>query len=115
RGDRRAAGAPRPLPPRGVARTPDPGPALARQPTRRRWLSDGEDIRAGEIGTLEQQRLAGRFRQGVGKTIADVEPGRVPASAEPAKRLDRRFRLANIDRDPLDFAIVEKRLQIGQP
>ena len=74
----------------------------------------GSDVGTGKVAALEQQFLAGRLRQGIGEAVADIQRRRMPAAAEPAERIDGQIGLTRIDRDALDFTIVEKRTQIAQ-
>ena len=71
------------------------------------------NIGVNEVVALEQQRLAQGFGERVGETIANVEPGGMATSAEPAKSVDRDLRLLRRDRRNLDWKIPEQPLEIG--
>ncbi len=46
-------------------------------------VSGGGDVRKREVVALEQQGLAGVFRECVGETVAEIQGGGVVAPAKP--------------------------------
>src|SRR6185312_16425508 len=61
--------------------------------------SGRRDIRSGEVVALEQQSVAARLRQGIGRAVAYVQLGGMAlALAEPAERVERRIGLIVVER-----------------
>src|ERR1017187_1539410 len=61
----------------------------------------GLDVGTKKVGALEQQRLDGKLRKGVGEAVSEIQPRRMPAFAEVPVRLAGEFRLFEIDRHHL--------------
>src|ERR1700734_3538467 len=81
---------------------------------RRAWLRQGRDsgggprsgggdeVGAGEIGALEQQRQVAGFRQGIGRAVAAVQTGWVAAFAEAQEGITGEMSQGEVVRDDLD-------------
>lgn len=66
-----------------------------------------------EIITFEQQWLVEPFDQGVGKAVAEIECGTMPALAKLRESRAGHFGLAAINADDLNLGCIQKMIQIG--
>ena len=65
-----------------------------------------------EVLALEEQRLAGRLRQRIGKAVADVEPGGMAAAAVAAEGVDGDLGMPGRDADDIEAAIAQQQLEV---
>jgi len=69
----------------------------------------------GEVVPLEEQGLARAFGQRIGRTIAEVQPGRMSSLAEASEGLARDIRLLLVESNDPDLRLAQGSVKFPTP